>query len=294
MPLDVVVVGSTNLDLVATAPRLPGPGETVLGTHYAEHPGGKGLNQAVAAARAGGSVAMIAAVGDDEAGTRLRSVVEHEGIDGSQIAVIPGATTGRAVIVVDSQAENSIVVIAGANTQTHLDALPSAVAPSTVVLAQLEVPIATVTRAFAAARAAGCRTVLNPAPAPPGGLPDELSRLCDVVVPNEHEVELLGGVEHLLSRGVGSVVVTRGAAGVSVTEAPGVSPWAVDAFEVVPIDTTGAGDAFCGAFAVRLALGDSLRQAVCYAAAAGALATTVAGAVPSIPVAAAIDRLVSR
>ncbi len=296
MSFDVVVVGSANLDLVATTPRLPGPGETVLGSNFAEHPGGKGLNQAVAASRSGATVAMIAALGGDDAGRTLLAVAEHEGIDVSQVAIVTGASTGRAVITVDARAENSIVVIPGANELAHADALPADIGPATVILAQLEVPIATVTVAFAAARAAGIRTILNPAPAPVGGLPDELLSHCDIVVPNEHEVELLGGVDRLLSSGVGAVVVTRGASGVTVTERltymQDVSTWSVAASDVDPIDTTGAGDAFCGALAARLAAGGDLHDAVRYAAAAGALATTVAGAVPSIPTAAAIERLI--
>lgn len=298
MPLDVVVVGSANLDLVATTPRLPGPGETVLGSHFAQHPGGKGLNQAVAASRSGAAVAMIGALGDDDAGRTLLAVAECERIDVSQVAIVAGTPTGRAVITVDARAENSIVVIPGANELAHVDQLPAAVGPATVVLAQLEVPIATVTAAFALARAAGIRTMLNPAPAPLGSLPDGLLELCDLVIPNEHEVELLGGVERLLTSGVGAVVVTRGAAGVTVTERSDDTPdrvvWSVDAFAVDPIDTTGAGDAFCGALAARLAAGDDLRDGVRYASAAGALATTVHGAVPSIPTAEAIRHVLER
>ena len=298
MPLDVVVVGSVNLDLVATTPRLPGPGETVLGSHFAQHPGGKGLNQAVAASRSGAAVAMIGALGNDDAGRTLLAVAECERIDVSQVAIVAATPTGRAVITVDARAENSIVVIPGANELAHVDQLPAAIGPATVVLAQLEVPIATVTAAFALARAAGIRTMLNPAPAPPGSLPDELLELCDLVIPNEHEVELLGGVERLLTSGVGAVVVTRGAAGVTVTERSDDTPdrvvWSVDAFAVDPIDTTGAGDAFCGALAARLAAGDDLRDGVRYASAAGALATTVHGAVPSIPTTEAIRHVLQR
>ena len=293
MAFDVVVVGSANLDLVATTARMPGPGETVLGSGFSQHPGGKGLNQAVAAARSGATTALIAAIGDDDAGTLLRSVAEHEGIDTSQMSPVADIPTGRAVIIVDDRAENSIVVIPGANGRSRFESLPADVASSTVVLAQLEVPLATVTNAFTAARAAGCRTVLNPAPAPDGGLPAELLALCDVIVPNEHEVDVLGGVDRLLTSGVGTVIVTRGAAGVSVSEQSGGTPWAIDAFDVSPIDTTGAGDSFCGALATQLATRADLRHAVRYAAAAGALATTVAGAVPSIPHAAAVDALMA-
>lgn len=283
---DVAVVGSVNLDLVATTPRLPRPGETVSGTGYAEHPGGKGLNQAVAAARSGARVAMIAAVGGDEAGSRLRSLAAEEGIDVSAVAVVDGTPTGRALITVDEQAENSIVVVAGANARVCIDELPEA----TVVIAQLEVPVAEVIAAFRSARRRGALTVLNPAPADP--LPAELLELCDIVVPNEHELALLGGVDALRAHGVPTVVTTRGAAGVHVVDGTGQT-WTQSAFPVEPLDTTGAGDAFCGALGARLAAGDDLRGAVRFAAAAGALATTVAGAVPSLPTAGAVEELLS-
>jgi ribokinase len=283
---DVVVIGSANLDVVATTSRLPGPGETVLGTGIAEHPGGKGLNQAVAAARTGRSVAMLGAVGDDDAGRLLRDVAASAGVDTAGVDVVDGLPTGRAVILVDEHGENSIVVVPGANASVRFGGLPQAA----VLLAQLEIPLDVVDAALDAARAAGSTTVLNPAPAPPGGLPDVLLARCEIVVPNEHEVELLGGVDRLLAAGVGTVIVTRGADGVTVASADG-SRATVPAFPVDPVDTTGAGDAFCGALAARLAAGDGLLRAVRYAAAAGALATTVAGAVPSLPTDAAIVRL---
>ena len=285
--VDVVVVGSANLDLVANTTRLPKPGETVLGSHFADHPGGKGLNQAVAAARAGASVAFVAAVGDDEAGETLRAVAEQEGIDVTGVVTAPGVATGRAFITVDEAAENSIVVIPGANSLASISSLPK----TAVVLAQLEVPVATVIVAFAAARTVGSLTVLNPAPVPAAGVPHELLSLCDVIVPNEHELALLGGVERLVAAGVGAVVVTRGADGVTVTDASDGVSRSIDAFDVDPIDTTGAGDAFCGTLASRLASGADLHDAARTAAAAGALATTVAGAVPSLPHAADIHRL---
>jgi ribokinase len=276
---DVAVVGSVNLDLVATTARLPGPGETVSGTSYAEHAGGKGLNQAIAAARTGARTALVAAVGDDEAGTRLRATAAKDAVDVAAVRVLDGVTTGRALIVVDDRAENSIVVVPGANALMDADALPEA----SVVVAQLEVPIAQVVAAFRLAHDRGARTILNPAPAQ--ALPDEPLGLCDIVVPNEHEVQLIGGALALIERGAGAVVTTLGGSGVAVSESIDGSPtqWTVPAIEVSPIDTTGAGDAFCGALAARLALGDDLHQAVGYAVAAGALATTVAGAVPSLP-----------
>jgi ribokinase len=281
---DVLVVGSANLDLVATAPRLPGPGETVMGTGFAEHPGGKGLNQAVAAARAGARVGFVGAVGRDAAGAALLQVMHTDGIDTSGVAEIE-APTGRALIGVAESGENSIIVVSGAN---HLVA-PATYPPAAVVLVQLEVPLSTVAAALAAGRAAGAVTVLNPAPAQP--LDADLLAQCDVVVPNEHEVALLGGAERLLALGARAVVVTRGAAGADLVTADGVERH--PSFTVDPIDTTGAGDAFCGALSARLAAGDELRHALRYALAGGALATTRAGAVPSMATLAEIEALLS-
>lgn len=273
---DVAVVGSANLDLVATTHRLPHPGETLLGRDVTEHAGGKGLNQAVAAARCGARVALIGALGDDEAGRSLRIAADDEGIDTDRLVTVDGLPTGRALITVDDAGENTIIVIPGANAGVDLDQVPTA----TVCLAQLEIPVSSVLAAFVDSRHRGALTVLNPAPA--GDLSAELLAACSIVVPNEHELELLGGPPALLAAGVETVIVTRGAAGVLVIESSGAS-WEQAAFPVTAIDTTGAGDAFCGALATRLARGDDLRTCVRYAAAAGALATTVAGAVPSLP-----------
>jgi ribokinase len=284
---DVCVVGSTNLDLVATAAVLPGPGETVLGRDYAEHPGGKGLNQAVAAARSGASTVFVSAVGDDDAGTRLLGVMRSDGIDTTEVAVRAGTPTGRALIGVSDAGENSIIVVPGANAAVAVavDGLPAA----RVVLAQLEVPLATVEAAFVQARAAGATTVLNPAPAQP--LPASLLALCDVVVPNEHEVELLGGVDALFALGARAVVVTQGSRGATLHTPDGATP--IAAFAVSPVDTTGAGDTFCGSLCARLAAGDPLSAALRFASAAAALSTTRAGAVPSIPLAADVHALLN-
>jgi ribokinase len=282
---DVCVVGSANLDLVAGAQRIPGPGETVLGSDYSEHAGGKGLNQAVAAARSGARVAFVGCVGDDDAGRRMRGVLADEGIDASAVAT-GAAPTGRALIVVDPAGENSIVVVPGAN---HALVVPDALPPAKVVLCQLEVPLDQVRRALGAARRAGATTILNPAPA--AALPADLVALCDVIVPNEHEAELLGGPGALIDQGCGSVVVTLGSAGVDVHTAGAVTH--IDPFEVDVVDTTGAGDAFCGSLAARLAAGDSLGSAVRWASAAGGLATTVLGAVPAQPTAERIRELLA-
>jgi ribokinase len=272
--IDVCVVGSANLDLVATAPRLPGPGETVHGTGYAEHPGGKGLNQAVSAARSGATVAFVGAVGADSAGDTLSAVLAGEGIGTGRLAAVPG-TTGRALIgVAEDTGENAIIVVAGANSMVSADDVP----PCRVLLTQLEVPLATVATALSNARRAGATTILNPAPA--ASLPDEVLAACDVVVPNEHEVEMLGGVDRLLALGVGAVVVTLGSRGAALHTIYGDTP--IAPFAVTPVDTTGAGDAFCGALAARLAAGEPMLTALRFAAAAGALATTRRGAVPSM------------
>jgi ribokinase len=282
---DVVVVGSLNLDLVVRTPRLPGPGETVTGSNYQEFPGGKGLNQAVAAARCGASVAIVGAVGDDDAGRRLRHVVRSEGIDERWLVTLPDRTTGRAVIAVDDRAENSIVVIPGANGRVEW---PGWGPPTgTVLLAQLEIPLDSVAMALRAARSRGSTTILNPAPAVP--LPASTIAAASLVVPNEHEAALLGGVEQLVRSGAHTIVTTLGSRGVRIDSRDGAfeqTPFAVDA-----VDTTGAGDAFCGNLAARLASGDDLAAAVRWASAAGALATTVAGAVPSLPPHGAVESL---
>jgi ribokinase len=278
---DVVVVGSANLDLVARTARLPLPGETLTGHDYHEYPGGKGLNQAVAAARAGASVALLAAVGEDDAGQRLTAVARAEGIDIASMTVLEAAATGRALITVDSDGENMIVVVPGTNALLTVVALPRA----RVVLAQLEVPEPTVIAAFSEARRAGATTVLNPAPA--AVLSAELLALTDVIVPNEHEVDLIGGVHHLLQAGVPTVVVTRGASGADVTTSTTLNSTHFPAIDVHVVDSTGAGDAFCGVLASRLATGSSVHEAMPWAVAAGGLATTRLGAVPSFP--AAVD-----
>jgi ribokinase len=277
---DVCVVGSANLDLVATVAHAPAPGETVLGHSYAEHPGGKGLNQAVAAARSGATTAFLGALGTDAAADRLRHVLEVDGIDHAGVRVVDGLPTGRALITVADDGENSIVVVPGANAAVVVDSMPSA----GVVLAQLEIPLDAVVGAFRLAKASGTTTVLNPAPA--AELPDTLLPLTDIVIPNQHEVTLLGGPEHLLERGPQAVIVTLGGDGARWFSSTGST--AIPPLAVTPVDTTAAGDAFCGAFCARLAAGDHIEAALTWAAAAGALATTQPGAVPSLPDAAAI------
>lgn len=276
----VLVLGSANLDLVVTSERHPEPGETLIGGDYSEHPGGKGLNQAVASARAGAMTRFVAAVGADSAGDVLLGVADDAGIDTSGVVTVD-RPTGRALIVVSASGENSIVVVPGANTLC-----PTASAIDTdVLVAQLEVPIEVVTSSCVAARDAGATTVLNPAPATP--LPPELLAVVDVIVPNEHEVDLLGGVDALLASGVGAVVVTLGERGARVHTEGRVTQ--VDSLAVDAVDTTGAGDTFTGYLAAGLSEGLDLVTAATRGCAAGALATTRAGAVPSIPSRAEVD-----
>lgn len=252
-----------------------------MGSQYAEHAGGKGVNQAVAASRSGARVAFVGAVGGDGAGLRLRQTLVDNGVEVSHLATV-AEPTGRALIVVDDFGENSIVVVPGANAVSGgAESFP----PATVILAQLEVPVDLVVRAFGSAN--DSTRILNPAPAM--DLPPALISATDIVVPNEHELELIGGPAPLLAAGCDAVVVTRGGDGVDVVTRDGTKH--LDAFSVDVIDTTGAGDAFCGALASQLASGTDLLSAVRWATAAGALATTVVGAVPSQPSASAIRAL---
>ncbi len=286
---DVVVLGSANLDLVVRAERHPRSGETLLGADYREFPGGKGLNQAVAASRAGAAVAFVGAVGDDPAGTRLLDEAESAGVDLAHVRVVSGVPTGRALITVADDGDNTIVVVPGANLHVSPE-LPT----GTILLAQLEIPLPAVLTGFASARARGARTLLNPAPAT--ALPTELVATTDVMIPNEHEAAVLGGDDALVAAGVETVVTTLGADGAAVRRADRSGRGEhrrVPAPQVVPVDTTGAGDAFCGVLAARLAAGAELDDALTWALAGGSLATTVAGAVPSLPTATAIEEFLS-
>jgi ribokinase len=283
----VCVVGSANVDLVVAVTRLPEPGETVLGDRYREYPGGKGFNQAVAGRRAGAETTLCACVGDDDAGRFLRATMGAAGIDGGHVAEIAGAATGRALIAATAE-QNMIIVAPGANARLTTEAAIQSARDAQVVLAQLEVPIRVVTETFRMARQRGAVTILNPAPA--ARLPQELLGLCDFVIPHEHEARTLGGAGALLAAGAGQIIVTQGARG-SVRSSRDHPDRTVPAFAVDVVDTTGAGDAFCGAFAAAIARGTDEHAAMRFASAAGSLATTRAGAVPSIPLRAEIETL---
>ncbi|MCM3847915.1 ribokinase [Pseudonocardia sp. DR1-2] len=269
----VLVVGSLNADLVVRTERFPGPGETVAGSDLTVGPGGKGANQAVAAARlgaaAGVAVGMVGAVGDDDHGRTVRDAVAAAGADVDGVTVRTGTATGTAVITVDAAGDNTIVVSPGANATLEPGDLPSFDDVAVLTLC-LEIGVPTVLAAARAARAAGTTVVLNLSPYAP--VPAELLAATDVLVVNEHEAALLG--EHPVPRSV----VTRGAAGCEVHDAGAATLSTVDAMRADVVDTTGSGDAFLAAVAVRLAAGDELPDAARYAVRAGALAVTVAGA----------------
>jgi ribokinase len=288
-----------NLDHVVRVEHLPPPGATVSASSYRTAAGGKGLNQAVSAARQGAPTVMVAAVGADGAGATLLDVLDGDGIDRRGVASVADVATGMALITVAADGANVIVVAAGANSTVmpaQLDGFEWAAGD--VALCQLEIPLATVEAALGGARAAGAMTLLNPAPAS-GPLPASLLSLVDVLVPNEGEALTLAPADSpleaafaLAAQSGGAVIVTLGAAG-SVLVTPGSDPVEIPAFSVSAVDTTAAGDAYCGALAAALAGGARLGDAVRRASAAGSLATTGEGAVPSIPTAAEVDALLA-
>ena len=294
-PPRLTVFGSVNMDLVAYVAVAPRRGETVPGREFRTVPGGKGANQAVAAARAGGRVAMLGAVGSDAFGDRLRATLAAAGVDTSGLRTVDGPS-GTAHIVVDDEGGNSIVVVPGANGSvtgvTEEDA--ARIAASDALLLQLELPMAAVTEAARVARRHKVRTLLTPAPAQP--LPPELLAATDVLVPNEHEAAALTGVadpleaaERLLEQ-VPEVVVTRGEAG-SVYASRDGRRLTVPAVPVRPVDTTAAGDTYLGALAVALGEGRAVADAMAWASAAAALSVQLPGASASMPTREQIDAL---
>ncbi|UED88710.1 ribokinase [Streptomyces profundus] len=283
------------MDLVAYVAAAPRRGETVSGREFRTVPGGKGANQAIAAARAGGSVTMIGAVGDDEFGPRLRATLNEARVDTVGLRTEPGPS-GIAHIVVDDEGGNSIVVVPGANgTVTGLgEGDEQRIADADTLLMQLELPLEAVLAGARAARAHGARTVLTPAPACP--LPDELLSLTDLLVPNEHEAAALTGHHEPLAAArafldvVPEVVITLGAAG-SLYAARNAEPVSVPAVAVRAVDSTAAGDTFVGALAVAVGEGWPMPRAMAWAAGAAALSVSRRGAASSMPHRAEIDAL---
>lgn len=292
----IAVLGSANMDLVVTVGRMPRLGETVMGRTFRTVPGGKGANQALAAARAGGSVVFAGAVGDDDFGRRISDLLAGDGIDTSALSTTP-EPTGTAHITVDDSGDNAIVVVPGANgTVTALtDAHRAMIDRAAVLLLQLELPLSVVTEAAAYARARGVRVMLTPAPAMP--LSDDVLDLVEVLVLNEHESRLLADVADpgeavaALAQRCKSVVMTLGARG--SIYASGTVRMSVPAFPVAPVDTTAAGDTFAGVLAVSLAEDAEVSQALRRASAAAALSVQRFGASASMPLRSEIDAVLA-
>jgi ribokinase len=293
----VVVIGSLNVDLVVSADRLPTPGETVLGGRFSVHDGGKGANQAVAAARAGASVIMIGAVGADAHGARSVAALEAEDIDTTRIRRVESEPTGVAIVAVGSRGENQIVVAPGANATLVLDEADRQIIGSAqAVLTNHEIAADTTLEVIRVARAAGIITILNPAPA--RALPAEVLALGPILTPNEHELVVAIGndvtseaLDELQARHSGPIVVTQGPAGAFLVDGERRERFAgVLAPQVV--DTTGAGDAFCGVLAAWLAQGHSLDESIVAANVAGALSVGSPGAREGMPRREAIEELI--
>ena len=281
----VIVVGSVNMDLVFTGlASFPLPGQTVSGGDFRVLPGGKGANQASAAARLGADVTLVAAVGTDDLGDQAMADLDSFGVGLGHVKRVDGST-GVAAVMIEEAGENSIIVVPAANATlaaTDARAIADALDGPAVVLACLEVPVDTVAEWAAIAAEKGWRFVLNPAPAPAHPLPAALLANTSIITPNETELEVLGSVESLHAAGVETVIVTQGGDGVTLHRA-GVEPYHQPAFPAKPVDTTGAGDAFNGAFVTALAEGADIVDALAFAAATGALSTRRVGARDALP-----------
>jgi ribokinase len=290
----IVVVGSSNTDMIIKAPRIPKPGETVLGGQFSMAAGGKGAIQAVAAARAGGDVTFIARVGSDFFGDRAIKSFKLDRIDSSRVFRERVLPSGIALVFVDKEGRNSIAVAAGANAQLSrkdVESSRDAIGASDILLTQLEIPMDTVLAAAEIADANGVRVILNPAPAQK--LSNELLRYISILTPNEFEAEELTGIrithnlssasaaDSLLAQGVKTVLITLGPRGAFLATEDVRE--LVPGFAVRAVDSTGAGDVFCGALAVALSENKQMRDAVIFANAAAAISVTRLGAQPSIP-----------
>jgi ribokinase len=298
---DIVVIGSLNADLVVKSPRFPQPGETISGEDLQIIPGGKGANQAVAAARQGVEVAMVGRVGSDSFGPFLVENLKSNQVDTSHVTV-DNSATGTAIIVVDANGQNSIVLSPGANGNVSpADVDSASFSDFGLLLLQLEIPIPTVLHAAQQARANGLTVILNPAPAK--SLPAELISTVDILIPNESELTLLTGLpvndaasaekaaKEILKQGVKTVIVTLGSKGALLVTSTQVTQ--VDTYKVNVVDTTAAGDAFIGGFASAMLSGRSLEDSVRYGCACGALATTKFGAQPSLPTREEVEKFIA-
>lgn len=303
MSFDILVVGSLNMDLVVNTPRLPERGETLLGSEFATFPGGKGANQAAAAALAGGQVGMLGKVGSDDFGQQLLQSLQNAGVSTEAVGRQPNTATGVALITVDSRGDNTIVVVPGANgtlTAADLQRAEQLIAAARVLVLQLEIPLEAVDRAVALAREHQVPVVLNAAPA--AALSEAILSGLDYLVVNETELRLFSdglgaqdlaqAAERVLAAGVQNVVVTLGQQGVYIHNHQ--EQFRLPAHPVVVVDSTAAGDAFVGAFCAALARSLPLREAAAWGNAAGALAVTKAGALPSLPTKTEIIQFMNR
>ena len=301
----IAVVGSFMMDLVVQCNRLPLEGQTIVGQDFNTFVGGKGSNQAIAAARLGANVSMIGRVGTDNFGDELLKNLSAEGVDSQFVVKDTEMGTGVAMITVDANGDNTIVAVPKANMSLNpdnIDQAESAIAVADILLLQLEVSLLAVQRAAEIAKANGVPVLLNPAPA--RRIPMELMSLVDILVPNETETEFLTGfrltdmesiksaAKHLLEESVPTVVLTLGDQGALLATAEDIQ--LVPSYSVKAVDATAAGDAFCGTLAVSIARGDSWESAVNFANAAGALAVTKLGAAPSIPTREQVIELIER
>ena len=290
----IIVIGSSNVDMVVRTSHLPAPGETILGGEFFMNQGGKGANQAVAIKRLGGNLIFMAKLGNDVLGRQSVGYFKKEGIDTRYIALDEDSASGVALISVDDHAENSIVVASGANmllNEQDVDKMLEEMCEGEILLMQLEIPLQTVEYAARKAFGKGVKVVLNPAPA--RSLPKELFRHLYMVTPNRIEAEMLTGIkiandadvekvaEEICAMGVKNVIITLGSKGCLIRE-EGVS-YRIDAFKVEPVDTTAAGDTFNGALCVGLSEGMDLKQAAVMASKASSIAVTRMGAQSSIP-----------
>lgn len=292
--MKIAVVGSYGVGLTMRVPKVPAPGETVSGGSFDEGPGGKGSNQAIAAARLGAEVSFLTAVGSDDFGRAARELWQREGVNANKV-VTAEAPTMVGFILVDTAGENCISIAPGALDELNASAIESIrpeISAADILVVSMEIPLAAVTAALRIGREVGTRTLLNPAPAQ--ALSDELWPLIDIITPNQTEAPVLLGLDadhgmsdhdliaELRLRTGGSAILTRGGRGALVADAE--STFEVPAVRVgTVVDTTGAGDSFTAALAVAIAEGRSLGDAVLFAAAAGAHAVTIAGVVPSLP-----------
>lgn len=304
MSKPIVVVGSSNTDMIIQAARIPRPGETILGGRFSMAAGGKGANQAVAAARAGGKVSFVARVGDDVFGRQAIEGFKTDGIDVRHVTQDKEAASGVALIFVASDGENSIGVASGANgclSTSDVEKAKDVIASASVLVMQLETPLETIAAAAKIASSHNVPVILNPAPAQP--LSDDILKHISIITPNETEAELLTGIKVegeqgaadaakvLLDKGLKIAIVTLGSRGAFVMTSG--EQYLIPAFKVEPIDTTAAGDVFNGTLAVALSEGKALKDAVCFASAAAALSVTKLGAQPSAPARKDIDVFLS-